>query len=322
MHPCKFIHSTGSCKYGDNCEFSHRRLEHNEILIFIKENEDFLDQIYEETKTTNLGAYYVQYKIDQENRRKEQQREEYATKLHGTLLPDEIKRDLVANEIDSRFQNRIQEQSGVESMRHPNQQMFDNYSGMARVPMNSNLQRRPEQIQDNRMQGMNQINEMNTRGNQMMNSMPQQMGRQINQPMGAQINQQMKPQMPVVTGPISHLQKINMNGHIVQDGSQRQRSFTTNSNNLVQNEMNPQRYNSVNIPQSNVMPSQPRQYMMATSPNRNDEMQSMNPRMSQNTRDNHYGQRKNLNNNRLYQNNSHHKHGIDKSSDNSEFFTK
>lgn len=322
-HPCKFIHSTGTCKYGDNCEFSHRRLEHHEIPIFIKENEDFLDQIYEETKTTNLGAYYIQFKIDQENKRKEQHRDEYAAKLHSTLLPDEIKRDLVANDIDSRFQSRIQEQPVVESMRHSNQQIFDNYNGMNRAPMNSGMQRRPDQVQDNRMQGMNQMNDMNPRNNQMMSNNQQQMGRQMNQPMAAQINQQMKSQMPVVSGPNSHLQKVNMNGHIIQDSPQRQRNFNTNGNNLAPNESNVQRYNSSNGPQSNVISSQSRQYLMTVSPARNDDMQSMNPRMPQNTGGNHYNQRGGSSNyTKQYQNNNQHMYLADKSSDNSEFFTK
>ena len=62
LNPCKYLHSTGRCKNGSNWTYSHERLEHDQINAFIKENEVFLDHLFQSQGYTNLGEYYIQYK--------------------------------------------------------------------------------------------------------------------------------------------------------------------------------------------------------------------------------------------------------------------
>ena len=125
-HPCKFLHSTGKCKNGANCQFSHDRLQHDQIDIYVEENEDFLDQVYKETGTTNLGQYFINYKRDKEIRAREQLREAYSAKLSNSLLPDEIKASLVSKDVDPRYggnnyQNDRQMISQQQQIRDPSQ---------------------------------------------------------------------------------------------------------------------------------------------------------------------------------------------------------
>jgi len=171
LHPCKFIHATGTCKNGDKCEFSHNRLDHHEILLFIEENEKFLDQIFKECGSTNLGQYYSQFKIDKEKRQKEQHRKEIEEKMKHTLLPDEMKRDLINKKVEARFPSKSPSEGHNLSQNSLNErQVFENLDGVPRMAINN---------QPQNVDFMIMRNENMNRNQQMLSQLPNQMQREI-----------------------------------------------------------------------------------------------------------------------------------------------
>jgi hypothetical protein len=59
--PCKYLHGTGFCQSGNECRFSHVRLSSDQIPKFIRENDQFLQEVYTTTGRTNLGEFYLNY---------------------------------------------------------------------------------------------------------------------------------------------------------------------------------------------------------------------------------------------------------------------
>ena len=60
-YPCKFYHARGFCENFENCKFSHKRLNEDEINLFIKENEDFLMETKKKFGRTNMDDFFNQY---------------------------------------------------------------------------------------------------------------------------------------------------------------------------------------------------------------------------------------------------------------------
>ena len=80
--PCKFFHGLGFCENFQNCQFSHERLNEQELKEFIKANEDFLRETKKKYGRTNLEDIFDQY-----IKEKDGIEEEYA------MLPDFIKNE-------------------------------------------------------------------------------------------------------------------------------------------------------------------------------------------------------------------------------------
>ena len=60
-YPCKFYHARGFCENCDNCRFSHARLNENELMEFIKQNEDFLMETKKKYGQTNMDEFFEEY---------------------------------------------------------------------------------------------------------------------------------------------------------------------------------------------------------------------------------------------------------------------
>ena len=60
-YPCKFYHARGFCENCENCRFSHARLNENELMEFIKQNEDFLMETKKKYGQTNMDEFFDEY---------------------------------------------------------------------------------------------------------------------------------------------------------------------------------------------------------------------------------------------------------------------
>lgn len=59
--PCKYLHGTGFCSSGNDCRFSHIRLTPDQIPKFIRENDQFMHEVYTTSGRTNLGEFYLNF---------------------------------------------------------------------------------------------------------------------------------------------------------------------------------------------------------------------------------------------------------------------
>jgi hypothetical protein len=307
QHPCKFLHSIGQCKKGEKCEFSHERLDHTQIPLYIKENEDFLDQIYKETGTTNLGQYYLQYKRDKENKEREMQREAADARLSNTLLTEDLKKEIVAKEVEDKFPS-YQENRRMETSVSPprNQPVMENYQSMNRMYVQQNMQRRPESIPQNRMRGAPQMHDkmpihykiQNQNQGQiqvkMQTQMQTQMQGQMKSQIPNQISSQMNPQMQTsITGQmqsinpqmqrmgVTNMHMQNLQPGQFQGGMQKYpMGYSQPSQNIEAGSMNRQIHQNSQVPRVNA--PQQMQYVMSNSPMRNENVQSMQMQRRQN----------------------------------------
>lgn len=326
------MHSTGQCKKGDKCEFSHERLEHDQIPLYIKENEDFLDQIYKETGTTNLGQYYLQYKRDKENREREMQREAVDARLSNTLLTDDLKKEIVAKEVEDKFPSYQESRRMEPSVSPPrNQPVMDNYQNMNRMYIQQNMQRRPEAIPQNlirgaphmhdnmpiqgkiqsQSQGQMQSQMQGQMQSQMKPQMPVQIQQQMQKPISGQI-QSMNPQMQRIAMSNMHMQSLP-SGQF-QNGMQKYpMGYSQSLQNVDAGGMNRQMYQNPQV--SRVGVPQQRQYVISQSPMRNENIQSMHMQRRQNEMQT---ERRNP---QMFNSMHHEKYSNDQMSDNShEFF--
>lgn len=134
-----------------------------------------MDQIFKETGRTNLGIYYIEYKKEKERKALEQQREALSAKLSGSLLPDDIKRELVKDEVDNRYhmyENRQMEDRPAQ----PN--MINN---MNRMPSLNSMPIRVEQSSQNMINPMNQRQDQKFAMGNQIHSQPQQQNQQLPQ---------------------------------------------------------------------------------------------------------------------------------------------
>lgn len=249
--------------------------------MFIEENENFLDQIFKECGATNLGQYYNQFKVDKEKRQKDQHREEIKEKMKNSLLPDEMKRELISKEVEARFPNkRDHDVKNMSQNLHQSRQMFDKLKEVPRMPMTNQPQTvdfvvmrsenmsRPPQIRTqlpNQMQMDRQNQRQNSMNNQRMkqvplqnpnqimittiNKIPQQMNNQRVEQIGGQIHRKQIPQMqrePIRRDQIS-VDRITRNNIPAYRGG----SFPNSSSNLAPNNIRRNVYNSPNKPQNN-----------------------------------------------------------------------
>ena len=79
--PCKFYHGLGFCENFQNCQFSHERLDEENIKEFIKSNEDFLKETKNKFGRTNIDEFYDKYIKEKEGG------EQYI------MIPDFIKKE-------------------------------------------------------------------------------------------------------------------------------------------------------------------------------------------------------------------------------------
>ena len=73
LYPCMSLYGIGYCEKGPNCEFSHEPfLTERDIEEFIKDNEQFLIDIYKSRRETTLGYYFIKHltKMKEINRSK------------------------------------------------------------------------------------------------------------------------------------------------------------------------------------------------------------------------------------------------------------
>lgn len=82
--PCKYLHAIGFCEKGQKCRFSHELLRPEEIQKFIKENEEYLKELYEKTGKTNLGDYFINYM------KQKQEQERLAKQPQNVMLPPSL----------------------------------------------------------------------------------------------------------------------------------------------------------------------------------------------------------------------------------------
>jgi hypothetical protein len=315
FYPCKFIHSTGTCKFGDNCDFSHRRLEPNQIMIFIEENEDFLDQVFAQNGTTNLGEYYHHFKREKDKRRQEQQREQYAAKLKSSLLPEDMKRDLIATEVDSRFTNSMPQEPLPQSRMEPVGRMQNVRDPNYLEGRNMRQEQFQRQAQPHVMREQ-PPREVQRHIEPQINQVPPNLQRKVSQPMIQQRGQSREPmmqqRMPIRS---QNLREVQNTGQAMQEGPIRGvQGYSNSVDNDIQNRNLVQMYSSPAVGQPSMPQGDSRPYMMTKSPLRNDEYQNMpqrqipqNPRVvpfNPNGRQSYPQQYQRLQNQRSYDNNS------------------
>lgn len=234
-----------------------------------------------------MGQYYSQFKIDKEKRQKEQHRKEIEEKMKHTLLPDEMKRDLINKKVEARFPNKSPSEGHNLSQNSLNErQVFENLDGVPRMAINNqpqnvdfmimrneNMNRPPQMLSQlpNQMQReiqgkrqgimeeqiMKQIPMQNQ--NQMAvtitNKIPQQINNQRNQQMGVKLQRRGMqnthiPREQILIKQISRNQIPGQNSQRIQDIPLRGRNFPISSSSLSQNSINRNTYNPPNIPQN------------------------------------------------------------------------
>jgi len=241
-------------------------------MPFIEENEEFLDQVNSDRGTTNLGIYYNQFKMEKEKRKRDKFREEIEAQVKNLALPDEMKRDLVIKKVEAMFpNNRTRDNHNLEPHPHNNQQMFDNFNGVQRMPIGNPNQdmRFNMRINDNGMQRNDgrmpntiprqlppqmQISIQNQHQNMLNNQRLKHAQNQIGIPMPGklppQIENQMRTQVPRMDIPGGHMPLIPSNNQGRPEIQHRGRNFTNSRDNLAPTTISRNPYNSPRMSQN------------------------------------------------------------------------
>lgn len=158
---------------------------------YIEDNEEFLDQYYRDTGNTNLGEYYINYKLKSKINSRNQ-REKLPGSISNSLLPDEIKQDLINKDtMDSDFPNMYESMHNSQMQQRP---MVDNMSR----PSNNRMQMQP-MMNEGPPQNSMRINSSNS-GNYLMKT-----------PILNQMQQQQNNQMQRVQMSSQSINKVNSN---------------------------------------------------------------------------------------------------------------
>ena len=247
--------------------------------------------------------------------RKVQQREEMEAKLKNSLLPNEMKREIMNKELGGMYEGHNDTQ--IPARREPNHvykvQMFDGFNGrnmpqnqpqkefmMNRVENINHQGQIPGQLPNqlpNQMHGQRNMQRQNLMQNQRINQVPpniqNQMPNNVPQQIPVQRVQSIPGQIQRMPMVANMRQKIPAGNQIVQEIPQRGRNIINTGNNLVPNNRNRQVYNSPNVAQgrnqnSNRIPNHQREFVVNKSPNRNEDMRIQHKRMPPNHAGNPY----------------------------------
>lgn len=257
LHPCKFLHATGVCKNGVNCEFSHERLDHFKINTFIEDNEEFLDQVFEKNGTTNLGDYYIQFKRAKEIRVQEQKQEAYNAKISGSMLPETIKKDLVVKDVGNGYQ-MIYNDNLPQIQRNPSvPPRLENFNEMNRLQVPTNIQCRNDVYPQNMISHVNVPQEKYVMNNQLHIRLPHAANQM-------QMKQYANPPQNKIPGPVNYIQNVQQYGM----------GYSNTTPSKAMAAVPRQMYGIQGVPHM-AMAKQPQQYVMTPSPIRNENMEKL-----------------------------------------------
>lgn len=233
QYPCAYLFGVGICdNLSSNCKFSHEgfRNEHD-INIFIKDNEEFLIDIYRTRKETKQGYYFIRYLKDKNERDTDflfkngiSLPKEMPTYIPPQLLIQNIQQ--LQNEShdnhESNNKDAIHNSAQGSKAPHPNFGFVPNPQptpGQQLLPTNKQLKTYQQQLQQQQQQmqqQMQQQNKQNQQHQQFLNQ--QQSGAQNNQPNILNLLNKQFPsggmqQMPGQLGlnPMSNMQNMNQN---------------------------------------------------------------------------------------------------------------
>lgn len=195
-------------------------------------------------------------------------------KLKDSLLPEDMKRELIMKGVESRFPGRMPENHNLEPHPHNNRQVYENPPpAIQRMPMNNphddmRFQRQrgdarlPSQMA-RQLPPQMQMDIQNQRKSMIGNQRMKQAQNQMGVPMPGQLPPQINPQVKRMDMPGGHMPMMNKNPPVRQDLNHMGRNFNNSREKLVPNSMPRGVYNSPNVPPSRGHPGmdhQPREH--------------------------------------------------------------